>query len=491
MTLAGVGSGTVVEHIEVFSSRDDGIEICGGEVNVKWLAMAFCIDDGFDIDQGYQGRGQFWLSFANKGADLGASHDGGNRNLERPFTLPKVFNATFFGGAEGADGNRYAMLFADGAGGRYGNSIFVDFAQGVFVESVNNEADSYNQFRNGNLELRSNLFWNIGSLGPDCNELFVPTAGAPEEVAEDLTQYFESANNVYNNPVFRAFNAQSYTPGQEAFFPLPEIGGYAYQGLEEIPDLDVSSFYDKVAYKGAFGEDMWLSDWSALAAYGFLGTKGGNDNPNTLKADLVLENVSALPDPLEAGQSFTLTLDVRNAGVFKSLPTTVRATLEGGVSALDIEQISSLGKGAGLTNLILSLNLPENISGPQELVIELDPEGLVEETNRNNNLVVLPFTLDAVDELPDVEISSFSVSENPTAPGSAISLNFDVENKGQVRTGIVPMAVRLGGEEIVLLQANIASLEPGEIRSVLRTIQVPEIALWVRYFWKFCWIHKT
>ncbi|MEM6631820.1 MAG: CARDB domain-containing protein [Bacteroidota bacterium] len=470
LTLAAVGSSTVIEHIEVYSSFDDGIEICGGEVNAKWLSMAFSGDDGFDIDQGYQGRGQFWLSLSNEGADVGGSHDGGDRNLERPFTLPRVFNATFIGSGSDANANRYAMLFADGAAGRYGNSIFTDFAQGIFIETLSDETDSYTQFQNSNLELRSNLFWNIGSIGEDCNELFVPTSGADEAVIEELKSYFESANNVYNNPVFRAFNAQSFTPGQEAFFPLPEIGGFAYQGLEDLPDSD--SFYDKVGYKGAFGEDMWLSNWSALASYGFLGTKGGNHNPNTLKADLILENVSSLPDPLDAGQSFTLTLDVRNGGDFKSGATTVRASLEGSATALDVEQITPLGKGGSLTNLVLSITLPAILSGPQELVIEVDPGLEVEEKTRNNNFVVLPFTLDQTVELPDMEISSFSVSENPTTPGTSITLNFDVENKGQVATGIIPLKILLGGST-ELLVGSIANVAPGQTRSVSRIIQIP------------------
>lgn len=55
LTLGGVGAGTVVDHIEIFSSFDDGVEFFGGTVNVSNLLVAFQTDDGIDIDQNYAG----------------------------------------------------------------------------------------------------------------------------------------------------------------------------------------------------------------------------------------------------------------------------------------------------------------------------------------------------------------------------------------------------------------------------------------------------
>ena len=254
LTLAGVGNRTVVEHIDVISSFDDGIEVCGGTVNLKWLSMAFCGDDGFDIDQGYQGRGQFWFSIQNPDADIGISHDGGDRSFVlNPITQPAVFNATIIGG--GVDGStRFGMIFADQAAGRYANSIFSEFNSGVQIEYRADNRDSYSQFLEDQLELRSNIFWNIGFVGPDCNELIVPGGNAPNAVREELKEYFERENNVYNNPVFAGFNASSYTPGKTALYPVPASGGFAYRDLETIPSGGVAgAFFDQVAYKGAFG----------------------------------------------------------------------------------------------------------------------------------------------------------------------------------------------------------------------------------------------
>ncbi|MDF1881447.1 right-handed parallel beta-helix repeat-containing protein [Sulfurimonas sp. MAG313] len=56
LSLAGVGSGTVVENITVVNSSDDCIEIWGGTVNVTDATMINCQDDGFDLDYGYVGN---------------------------------------------------------------------------------------------------------------------------------------------------------------------------------------------------------------------------------------------------------------------------------------------------------------------------------------------------------------------------------------------------------------------------------------------------
>lgn len=55
ITLGGVGTGTVIENIEVVANLDDGVEWFGGTVNVKNVLVAYGEDDGLDIDQNYSG----------------------------------------------------------------------------------------------------------------------------------------------------------------------------------------------------------------------------------------------------------------------------------------------------------------------------------------------------------------------------------------------------------------------------------------------------
>lgn len=55
LTLAGVGSGTTIEHIEIVACQDDGIEWFGGSVNVANVVVWNVEDDGIDTDQAWGG----------------------------------------------------------------------------------------------------------------------------------------------------------------------------------------------------------------------------------------------------------------------------------------------------------------------------------------------------------------------------------------------------------------------------------------------------
>ncbi len=55
LTLAGVGSGTTIENIEVVANQDDGIEFFGGKVNVSNVVVWNNGDDAIDTDQSWNG----------------------------------------------------------------------------------------------------------------------------------------------------------------------------------------------------------------------------------------------------------------------------------------------------------------------------------------------------------------------------------------------------------------------------------------------------
>ena len=59
ITLAGVGSGTTVEYVQVHNSSDDGMEWFGGTVNGRYLVLTGNDDDSLDTDNGYSGSNQF------------------------------------------------------------------------------------------------------------------------------------------------------------------------------------------------------------------------------------------------------------------------------------------------------------------------------------------------------------------------------------------------------------------------------------------------
>ncbi len=55
LTLGGVGSGTIIENIEIVANQDDGIEWFGGTVNVKNAIVWNAGDDAIDTDQSWAG----------------------------------------------------------------------------------------------------------------------------------------------------------------------------------------------------------------------------------------------------------------------------------------------------------------------------------------------------------------------------------------------------------------------------------------------------
>lgn len=72
LTLCGIGSGTVLEHIEVYQNKDDGFEWFGGKADSRFLFSSANQDDSFDGDEGFRGNHQFWTAIQgtiNSGTD--------------------------------------------------------------------------------------------------------------------------------------------------------------------------------------------------------------------------------------------------------------------------------------------------------------------------------------------------------------------------------------------------------------------------------------
>jgi hypothetical protein len=125
LTLGGVGSGTIIEDVEIYATLDDGIEFFGGTVNVSNAIVAWQGDDGFDIDQNYAGTIDNFAVTHGVGVttDKGLEVDGpeGSTNTTGMFMLK---NGTLANdGKEGAPGD-----FKDKAQGTVDNVVFTGYA---------------------------------------------------------------------------------------------------------------------------------------------------------------------------------------------------------------------------------------------------------------------------------------------------------------------------------------------------------------------------
>ncbi|KIG14027.1 serine/threonine protein kinase [Enhygromyxa salina] len=104
LTLAGVGRGTTIDHVEVLASSDDCFEFFGGTVDAKHLVCVAPGDDGLDFDNGYQGRIQFVVVHdrVQGEADTTPSNafefdNDPNGSTAEPRTRPVIWNATLCG----------------------------------------------------------------------------------------------------------------------------------------------------------------------------------------------------------------------------------------------------------------------------------------------------------------------------------------------------------------------------------------------------------
>jgi hypothetical protein len=127
LTLAGVGSGTEVDYVEVLHNKDDAFEFFGGTVNASHLLGVAFADDGLDFDFGYNGSVQFAAMIKRKANDEGdanflvESDNDGDGSGKTPITNPKVYNATAV--REASDTGFYGGRIRRNSGGQWHNIV--------------------------------------------------------------------------------------------------------------------------------------------------------------------------------------------------------------------------------------------------------------------------------------------------------------------------------------------------------------------------------
>jgi hypothetical protein len=97
LTFYAVGSGTTVDYVQTYSTRDDGFEMFGGAVNLKHVVAVNVADDSFDFADGYRGNIQFALAIHTSGANRCIEGDNtgeGRADSILPMTHPRISNHT-------------------------------------------------------------------------------------------------------------------------------------------------------------------------------------------------------------------------------------------------------------------------------------------------------------------------------------------------------------------------------------------------------------
>ncbi|MGJ8644837.1 MAG: hypothetical protein ACSHX9_15620 [Luteolibacter sp.] len=261
LTLGGVGSGTTIDHVEVYANLDDGIEFFGGSVNTSNLAVAFCQDDSFDIDQGHSGTHQFWFAIQDKttgGDNLGEwdgidTNDGGPKGTTtNPNILassPKIYNATFVGSGFSAAGGDNGLFLDDQFNGELYNSILHD--QEGSLASFSSDG-SFGGLGNG---FANNIVGNFGTFVDTNDDVIAGTAPAA---------FYQVGGTALNG------NTDAGT--------APGFAAYTRDGSSDLTGIDprpitlnttVTAGAPTFApYRGAFGGDNsenWTACWTKLS----------------------------------------------------------------------------------------------------------------------------------------------------------------------------------------------------------------------------------
>ncbi|RZJ90276.1 MAG: hypothetical protein EOO20_08600 [Chryseobacterium sp.] len=157
LTLAGVGSGTVLDHIQASYGQDDSFEFFGGTVNATNLVSFAPEDDNFDFDNGYTGTISCALSLADYTSShtvSGTSPDSNGIELDNNaagtatalLTHPVINNLTIVGASVGITGQ--GLAYENGIHIRrnglltLNDAVVTGYPTGIRVEGVGSALSS-------------------------------------------------------------------------------------------------------------------------------------------------------------------------------------------------------------------------------------------------------------------------------------------------------------------------------------------------------------
>jgi hypothetical protein len=314
LSLGGIGRGTDIHHIDIMNNVDDGIEIWGGTVNIKYFNIWNIGDDSFDVDQGWRGKAQFGLivqgysSQASQGSGTGDNifeTDGAEQSDYQPVTTAVVYNVTAIGQPISGD---HGTAWRDNARVQYRNCIFMDLGEQLIrLDNVDGDGGAGYGF-NGTLSWAATWTTPFNAVPAHANDCLPRATFYPAQTSGDLAEMSDSV--FYNNLHASAYtesNARGVTVlGDDAPLehnivaaasPIRKIvrgPNVSYLGLimQPVVTLDprpandaltsfaaapADGFFTPAQYRGAFRPDQgnteirpWICGWTASSAFGFI-----------------------------------------------------------------------------------------------------------------------------------------------------------------------------------------------------------------------------
>jgi hypothetical protein len=259
LTLCGVGSGTTIDFVQVHRGSDDGIEFFGGTVNVKHIVSSQNSDDGFDTDNGWQGKAQFIviqhvLHAASGDASNGYESDNHGTAASftaDPRTLPRIANVTLIGDRDTPGAANWAAIFRRGAGGHYLNHIWVNFGRGPEVRDAETMA-----MVPASLSVKYSMLFNN-----DTTANSLPATDTTPAFAESTIFNADNHDQLTVDPGLPAAATSKTAPD---FKPVANAAALtAGIAPKDDPNFTDAFFDPNASFAGAIGTDDWTKPWTA------------------------------------------------------------------------------------------------------------------------------------------------------------------------------------------------------------------------------------
>jgi hypothetical protein len=276
LTLAAVGSGTTIDHIQTIYAKDDAFEWFGGTVNCKYLVATKTQDDDFDTDNGYRGNVQFGLIIRDSLiADISTSEafesdNNSGGSTATPKTAAVFSNITAIG-PRATLTNVGSSLFRAGAQIRRNsgisifNSIIVGWPVGVLIDASTGTPTDLN-IADNTLRIK-----NTTLAGNTVNVKYTANGASPTGATDVsmLAWFGDAANN--NAMLTNVSDAKLIQPyNYSAVDPTPFAGSNGNALINTGASFTDSKlgggFFTTVTFRGGIApagtESSWWKGWT-------------------------------------------------------------------------------------------------------------------------------------------------------------------------------------------------------------------------------------
>jgi hypothetical protein len=274
LTMAAVGSKTVIENVQTYLAKDDAFEWFGGTVNCKYLVAYKTQDDDFDTDNGYSGKVQFGLAIrdsviadASRSEAFESDNNAGGTTVT-PKTSVVFSNMTAIGPRATAT-SVGSSLYRAGAHIRRNsemslfNSVIVGWPLGIEVDGTTGTATSANV---GTGLVLANIF-----LGGNTDSIKYSAPTGSTYTTTDLVTYFKAstqANTILNGTLPSNLFVQPYnyaapdpTPFGNAVSIVGTISGTITPRASFTHAKVADAFFTPTNFIGAIAPSGALASW--------------------------------------------------------------------------------------------------------------------------------------------------------------------------------------------------------------------------------------